>query len=103
MHRIVRVQIDDHRFAEPNPPYHRNGRDAGYLEVMFGWLKDLGRRDPERTAERAQQRADRKARRGRKHVDVERGAAHLDAEAQHYSSRHGGNVGGNIGSGPFGG
>jgi len=71
--------------------------------TMFEWLKDLGRRDPERAAERAEQRADRRARRGRKNIDGERSAADLDAEARHYSSVHGGTVGGNMGGGPFGG
>ena len=71
---------------------------------MFEWLKDLGRRDPERAAEPAQQRADRKARRGRKSFDAERGAADLDAEARHYSSHQSGNIGGgNIGGGMGGG
>jgi hypothetical protein len=70
---------------------------------MFEWLKDIGRRDREGAEERVEQRADRKARRGGKTVDVERSASDLDAEARHYSSLHGGNVGGNIGSGPFGG
>jgi hypothetical protein len=71
--------------------------------TMFEWLKDLGRRDPEQAADRAQQRADRKSRRGKKDVDFERSGADLDAEARHYSSHQSGNIGGNMGGGPFGG
>ena len=70
---------------------------------MFEWLKDLGRRDPERAAEWAEQRADRKARRGRTSFNAERSAADLEAEARHYSSAQSGHVGGNLGGGPFGG